>query len=627
MRKLRRSGRRCAALGLLLCAAAESLPLAAEGVDPHSNSNFQQVAARHIDLKLKVDFERKRIEGVARFDLERIRPADVLILDTADMTIDSVSAGPTAEDQEEASYVFQPEEKTALLGTPLKIALKPGAKVVTVRYRTSPDAQALGWLDKEQTAGGTMPFFFTHACPNLTRSWIPIQDTPASRVTYHAEVRVPPGMLALMSAQNPREASADGRYSFDMPQPVPPYLIALAAGDIRFKPLGPRTGVYAEPPLLEKAAREFEDLPAMMAQSEELYGPYLWDRYDVLVMPNAFPAGGMENPRISFLSPAVVVGDKSAVSTLAHELAHSWSGNLVTNADWGDFWLNEGFTVYLERQIIEKVYGRDAAEMKAALGVEALKDAVVQAGKDVEITKLHVDLGGRNPRDNFTRVPYEKGYLFLRTLEEEIGKDEMNLFLKRYFSDHRFQSMTSGAFLAYLQENVFSSRPGLREKIRPEIWIDGAGLPPSFPKIESSLLGRVREAARDWSAGRAIDPRRWGWGVAEKSVFLSLLPMKISVDRLRELDSGFGFSKTNNVALLNLWVRRVIASSYADQDDLVEDFLRNRPMHSLTRATAYRELAESSPAGRARALRIYAEARKSYHPVTRAKCDAALGRR
>ncbi|MBV8732169.1 MAG: aminopeptidase, partial [Acidobacteriia bacterium] len=320
-------------------------------MDVHSCSRPAEVRVRHLELDIDIDFSRHILRGSAKLHFDRIKPdAAELLLDTRDLSIHSVSnaAG------------FELGAKDRILGSPLHIALQPGTSWVEVVYSTSPDASGLQWLDPPQTAGKRLPFLYTQSQAIHARSWIPLQDTPSVRITYEGRVRTPEGLPAVMAAE--RAGS-----HFRMTKPVPSYLIALAAGDLEFRPLGGRSGVFAEPELVDAAAREFADTEAMIRAVEEMYGPYRWGRYDLLVLPPSFPFGGMENPCLTFATPTILAGDKSLVALVAHELAHSWSGNLVTNATWSDFWLNEGFTVYLEGRIIEKVYGAERQAMEATL--------------------------------------------------------------------------------------------------------------------------------------------------------------------------------------------------------------------------------------------------------------------
>ncbi|HEX8685971.1 MAG TPA: M1 family aminopeptidase/hydrolase, partial [Pyrinomonadaceae bacterium] len=429
---------------------------------------------RHVALDWTVDFGRRVLAGAATLDVERVSADEgaPLVLDTRALNVSRVEA--SADGTRFAAAEFAVGQSDAILGAPLTVRLPSGARRVRVHYETSPAASGLQWLEPAQTAGRRHPFMFTQSQAIHARSWIPLQDTPQVRVTYEARVRTPRDLLAVMSADNDSAANRDGDYSFRMAQPIPSYLIALAVGDLHFRPTGRRTGVYAEPSVVERAAREFADTERMVEATERLYGPYRWGRYDILVLPPSFPFGGMENPRLTFATPTVIAGDKSLVSLIAHELAHSWSGNLVTNATWRDFWLNEGFTTYLERRILEAVYGRERAQMEAALGRRTLDDELKTMQERDEI--LHVDLKGRDPDEGFTQVPYEKGALFLRHLEETFGRERFDPFVRAYFDRFAFQSITTEDFVSYLRQNLLNRNPRLAARVPVQEWVYSAGL-------------------------------------------------------------------------------------------------------------------------------------------------------
>lgn len=378
----------------------------ASGVDYHSFANPDEVRVTHLNLDLTADFDAKQLIGEVTLDVKRAAPENnTLVLDTRALEIKSVTV-------QGKSVPFEMGDDDADLGTPLSITLPAGADSVTVAYSTSPKASGVQWLTPAQTAGKKAPFLFTQAQAVHARSFIPLQDSPQVRVTYEAKINTPKNLLAVMSASNDPNTERDGEYEFTMPQPIPSYLIALAIGDLEFKAMGERTGVYAEPALLESAAKEFEDTEAMLEVTEKTYGPYQWERYDLLILPPSFPFGGMENPRLSFITPTVIAGDKSLVSLIAHELAHSWSGNTVSNATLRDLWLNEGFTTYLTYRIMEMIYGHDRFKKEAVLGYQDLQNDIASLDDNDEI--LAIDLRGRNPDDVFSNIPYEKGALFLR---------------------------------------------------------------------------------------------------------------------------------------------------------------------------------------------------------------------
>ncbi|HRP00985.1 MAG TPA: M1 family aminopeptidase/hydrolase, partial [Flavobacteriales bacterium] len=389
----------------------------------------------------------RRLLGTASY---RIRPhgADTIILDTDALEIAKV----TVNGKEVPVLLGAP----SILGRALHIPIDSNSNTIAVTYRTTEGARALQWLSPQQTADRTHPFLFTQGQAILTRTWMPVQDSPGIRITYDATVRVPKELMAVMSASNPQVRSADGVYTFHMEQPIPAYLIALAVGDIEFRPLGERCGVYAERSVVDKAAWEFADTERMLQAAEALYGPYRWGRYDVIVLPPSFPFGGMENPRLTFATPTIIAGDRSLTALIAHELAHSWSGNLVTNATWNDFWLNEGFTVYFENRISEALYGPDHAGMLQILGRQDLQGSLehMHATGHAEDTHLRLHLDGRDPDDGMTDIAYEKGFAFLKLLESKVGRERFDAFLRGYFDRFAFQSMTTDKFLAYLDEEL-----------------------------------------------------------------------------------------------------------------------------------------------------------------------------
>jgi len=593
-----------------------------EDHDFHSYSNPEQIKVRHIDLDWDVLFDQKTLKGTATLSLERVA-ADghpPLILDTRDLKVTRAEASADGTNYSPASFSIG--QADPILGAPLTIQLPDQATKVKIEYFTSPGASGLQWLEPAQTAGKKNPYIYTQSEAIHARSWIPLQDSPKVRVTYNAHVRTPRNLLAVMSAENDPNTPRSGDYRFKMPQPIPPYLIALAVGDLAFKPLGQRTGVYAEPSVVEKAAREFADTEKMVEATEKLYGPYRWGRYDILILPPSFPIGGMENPRLTFATPTVIAGDKSLVSLVSHELAHSWSGNLVTNATWRDFWLNEGFTTYLERRIIEEVYGRPREEMEAVLGLQRLKEEI--AGQEPKDQILHVDLKGRDPDVGFTDIPYEKGALFLRHLEETFGRARFDQFLRGYFDHFTFQSITTADFVGYLKQNLLDENPTLAARVPVEEWIYKPGVPASAPQPKSDAFAKVEKQADAWLRGETPVEQLPAstWTTQEWLHFLKYLPQNLGQDRMAQLDRAFNLTRSGNSEIVDQWLLLAIRNHYEAAYPRLEEFLTSVGRQKFIKPL-YKELA-STPEGKERAVAIYRKARPAYHPIAVAAIDEIL---
>jgi leukotriene-A4 hydrolase len=614
------------ALILVTTAAVTSM---AHAADPHSYAETDKFVVRHVALDLGTDFEAHRLAGTAELTVEQLDPAaDRLVLDTRDLEISAVHL---IEMSGRARVLaFKLAEPDPVLGSKLTIEFPHCCAATTqmrirIAYRTSNEASALQWLEPVQTYGAK-PYLYSQGQAIHTRSWIPLQDTPSVRVTYDARIRTPPDLVAVMSASRVDGALPAGEHAFTMKQPIPPYLIALAVGDLRFQALDNRTGVWTEPSRLQTAAREFEDLPRMLEAGEEMAGPYRWDRYDLLVMPRAFAFGGMENPRLSFISPSVIAGDRSLVAVIVHELAHSWSGNLVTNATWDDFWLNEGFTTYLEHRLIEKLYGERRAEMEGAIAYEELLRTIrdlTDEGRPGD-TALQLKLAGRSPDEGISDVAYQKGRWFVSFLEERFGRPAFDAFLRAYFDAHAFQSIDTETFRAWLLE--YLERPGAPAMTAEEIdaWIYRPGLPATMPKVATGVFAPVDKVAVDWQSGRiATDalPAK-DWIPMEWVRFLDEQPADLEHEKLAELRATYGLGADGNAEIALSWLELVIRTGYEPAYPDLERFLLDTGRWRLVESL-FSELSRTE-SGRALGERIYAKAKPGYHASIRQAVERLL---
>ena len=586
-------------------------PAAAATVrDPHSYARPEQVRVEHIGLDLTVDFAKKQLSGTANLRIHKEQGATTLMLDTNGLDIRRVTLQPGG-----AAAQFKLGAADPVLGRSLEVPIQPETETVSIEYSSAPDAKALQWLEPAMTAAKKHPFLLSQSQAILARTWVPCQDTPSVRFTYDATLRVPKELLALMSAENPQARTENGVYQFRMPQPIPSYLLAIAVGDLEFRPFDTRSGVYAEPPVIEAAAREFSDTPKMIQAAEGLYGPYQWGRYDMLVLPPSFPYGGMENPRLTFLTPTIIAGDKSLVSLIAHELAHSWSGNLVTNATWSDFWLNEGFTTYFEHRITEKLYGREYSEMLWQLGVTEVKEELATLPEKDQ--HLYVDLTGRDP-DEAPGIVYEKGALFLRLLEETAGRETWDTFLRTYFTSNAFKPMDTETFKSYLKAQL----PDVVQKVDINQWIHGPSLPANMPQPRSQAFATVEAQAKAYANGGSVDALTLDkWSSHERVHFIQSLPV-LPPERMAMLDGRFDLSESGNSEVLSAWLEKSIDARYKGAYPAIERFLTAQGRRKFLRPL-YEKLAKN-PEDLAFAKQIYAKARPTYHPVSQGTIDEIL---
>lgn len=557
--------------------------------DPHSYNDDTQVETEALAWIATVDFATKTIAAEATLTF-RAPGGGTLDLDTRDLAIESVSA----------PFTLHPADP--VLGARLAIELPPNTPSVTIRYRTSPSASALQWLAPAQTSGKQHPYLFSQCQAIHARSVIPLQDTPRLRIRYTAELRVPPALRAVMAAAPVSRDAGVERY--EMPQPIPPYLIAFAVGDLASRDLSPRSRVWAEPAVVDAAAHEFGEVEQMIRAAEALFGPYDWDRFDILTMPPSFPYGGMENPRLTFLTPSVIAGDRSLVRIVAHELAHSWSGNLVTNANAEHFWLNEGFTVYAERRILEALYGPDVAALNAALGRRVLDESLARFASRPALTRLRTNLWGVDPDDAYSQVPYQKGYFFLTELERATGRPAFDAWLKSYLATFRFQAITTDDFLAHF-ERAF---PGTLAAVGATQWIDGEGMP-AIPKPRSTKLEAIE------ALGAALPPADIAWSATEWMLYLESLPRPAPRALCDALHARL--TSSANYEILCAWLELALRSRYEPVIPRVQEVLA-----ATGRMKFLRPLYSALPRDVARPL--FERLRATYHPIAQQLVESLL---
>jgi len=598
-------------------AAAQAAPL-----DEHSYAEPGKVVVDHLALDLKLDFATKTLSGTATYTLDwKDQAATALVLDTRDLTIQKAEAADGKDVWSQLQFALEPAD--AILGSKLTIQTPKRPKQVRVTYVTSPQASGLQWLEPAMTEGKRSPFMFSQSQQIHARSWVPLQDTPSVRYTYSAHVTSQPDVMVLMSADNAPDAARDGDYSFEMPQKIPSYLMAIAAGDLVFRPISARSGVWAEPAMVDKATAEFIDTERMIATAEALYGPYRWDRYDLLVLPPSFPYGGMENPRLSFITPTVIVGDKSLVALIAHELAHSWSGNLVTFSSARDAWLNEGFTSYVENRLVESLFGKEQADMETAIERDELKKEY--AATDPALQTLATKPGVlKDPDDSSHATVYTKGAWFLHYLENRFGRDKFDPFLRGYFDHFAFKSIDTQQFAAYAKQHLLDKYPGTVSPKEFDAWLYEPGIPGDAPQAQSLRLNTVDSARLGWLGSGQLPPTQLteAWTTQEWVHFIEKLPETLPLDKLAQLDAAYAFTGTGNGEIAQRWYPLAVRSGYTQANEAIAAFLQRIGRRKLIMPT-YEALVKTEP-GFALAKDTFEKARPGYHPITTGSVEKVL---
>ena len=618
-------------LGLLLFGCASS-PAdtnrhsgeVSETRDEHSYANINEIRTEHLHLDLEIDFDEKRVSGVARHQMSK-SDADTAVFDVKGLQIEKITIGKSNE--KETDFVIG--EADEILGSPLFVKITPGTEFINIYYQTTKETEAIDWLPAELTASKIHPYMYTQGQAILTRSWIPIQDTPMNRITYSADVKVPSDLLAIMSANNPKEKSSTGEYHFEMKQRIPAYLIAIAVGDIVYNSLGDNCGVYSEPAYADDCAFEFTDMPKMIEAAENLYGEYRWEQFDIVILPYSFPFGGMENPRLTFANPTLIAGDQSLVTVIAHELAHSWSGNLVTNSTWDDFWLNEGFTVYFENRIMEELYGKETADILAVIERQELDTALEEMENDghSEDTHLKLHLHDRSPDDGMTDIAYNKGAYFLRTLEHVAGREKFDTFLRNYFDSHAFETISTEEFVNYLDSELLEPNS---IDFNVEEWIYQPGLPNNCVNITSSRLNRMIKMAEDVNNGKDIfmgsdgDLKRSDFITQEWQAFIRGLSTDISIETMIKIDEKLHFSDQANRQLKVEWYQLAVrVGNKSVRPEMKEHLVLVGRRWYIERI--YQALKDSDdPDDLVWAKQVYDEAKNNYHFVSKSTIEEIL---
>ncbi|XP_054153154.1 leukotriene A-4 hydrolase-like isoform X2 [Oppia nitens] len=547
-------------------------------IDANSFARPDLSRVSHISWKAFINFDDQIIEATVDLTVDKQNETiDELFLDTTQLSIFDVRNGET---NEQLSYELSPS--VAVFGSKLTVKLPPKKRsIIRIDYRTSNKASALQWLKPEQTAGKRQPYLFSQCQAIYCRSIIPCQDTPAVKTPYDATVVVPKDVVVLMSAMRVESGSwhqsdkgMTKEYRFEQKIAIPSYLMAIVAGDLVSKRIGPRSHVWSEPEVIDQCAYEFANTEKFITTAENIVGPYVWGIYDLLVLPPSFPFGGMENPCLTFVTPTLLAGDRSLDVVVAHEIAHSWTGNLVTNKNWGNFWLNEGFTRFLEMKIVGRLNGGEPnRQFNAIGGLKALKFEIEAMGEQNNYTKLMIDPRGVDPEDAFSSVPYEKGHTFLFYLEQLLGGPQVfEPFLKSYINHFKYQSIETNDFKEYL-ENYFKDKTDILSKVEWDLWLHSTGMPPIIPDYDKSLSKMCTELTNKWI--NANDNNLSEFKLSDISSmnpmqvkeFLSQLldsEIPLSLTKMHVLTEIYGLKSNKNSEIRSIWIRLGLKSHWKE---------------------------------------------------------------
>ena len=607
-------------------------------VDPCSLSNTDEFVCKHLNWKVLVDFVSRKLSCSAKLNFECLKDSvKTLVLDSRDLSVNDV----LLEDAKQ-HLNFKVKSSVKPFGAPLEIEIpeqlsKRGTVfTICIEYETSPNASALDWLEPSQTAGKKHPYLFTQCQAIHARSILPCQDTPSIKFTYDAEVTVPSELVALMSAVKLNEGTEGNKRKchFEQKVPIPSYLLALVVGALEFRDVGPRSKVWSEKEMIEKAAYEFAEIDKMLLTAESLMGPYVWGRYDLIVLPPSFPYGGMENPCLTFVTPTLLAGDRSLTGVAAHEITHSWTGNLVTNRTWEHFWLNEGFTRFLEAKIISALEGEEMRQLQGIGSWKYLQDSIDTFGANNPLTALVPKLQGVDPDDSFSSVPYEKGFAFLYYIEHLVGGQELfNKFLKNYIENFKYKTIITSDFKEYLYSYFHDKvEAGVFDAIDWETWLHKPGMPPVrvVDMFDTSLVDVCIKLTERWLKASSDDLTEFSkedlkeFSSRQIIEFLSQLLTKepLPLSHIQAMQKAYNLNSYGNSEIRFRWLRLCVRVGWEDSFPLVVEFLLEQGRMKFVRPL-YREMYKSEKS-KELAIKTFKDNRQIYHKIASAMIEKDL---
>uniref|UniRef100_A0A0N4ZBU2 Leuk-A4-hydro_C domain-containing protein n=1 Tax=Parastrongyloides trichosuri TaxID=131310 RepID=A0A0N4ZBU2_PARTI len=595
--------------------------------DSASCANFNEISIDKIHLDWEVSFEKETICGVAKIDFSVLEDTKQIFLDSRDLKINYVKYQNT-----DLKFTYS---SNGVMGEKIEVTtpllLKGTSGSLTIDYYTGPQASALQFISKEQTVDKKAPYLYSQCQPCHARSIVPCMDTPSIKQTYTASVTVPRGFTVLMSALGEGQSECNNdktTYKFNQPIPIPSYLLAIVVGYLEKKDISERVAVWSEPSIIEKAHYEFIETEKMLTAAEEVLGPYIWGRYDLVVLPETFPFGGMENPCCTFVTPTLLAGDRSLTNVIAHEIAHSWTGNTVTNANWENFWLNEGFTVFAERKIIGRIAGEKMRQFEALSGWESRLTVAVNEvfGPHHEYTKLIPNLNGADPDDAFSTIPYEKGSALLMYLEQILGDiPRFEAFIRDYIQKYAKKSVTSQIWKDYLYE-YFNDKRDILDKVDFDKWFNEPGIPPNEPSYDTSLMCQCRHLANVWinATEEDLDKPYFteanifnSMSSAEKDTVLDYIRQAektVTIKKVKTLTKLYQLDKTENCEIIMSWLRIGLKAEWEDIIDPALHFVSKygrikyvKPLYNILFSWSL---------SKDKAVKTFLKNKKYMHPIT-----------